>query len=65
MLEQGFEQMRVRVHGDMARIEVLPEDFGRFLDEKFREEVWEKLLSLGFSHVSLDLKGYRTGSMNV
>ncbi|MEY8421642.1 ATP-dependent sacrificial sulfur transferase LarE [Lachnospiraceae bacterium 38-14] len=63
--EQGFLQMRVRVHGDMARIEVLPEDFGRFLDEKFREEVWEKLLSLGFSHVSLDLKGYRTGSMNV
>lgn len=63
--ERGFSQIRVRVHGTMARLEVLPEDFGRFSDEKFREEVWEKFHGLGFSHVSLDLRGYRTGSMNV
>ncbi len=63
--ERGFSQIRVRLHGTMARLEVLPEDFGKFLDVEFREEIWDKFHGLGFSHVSLDLKGYRTGSMNV
>ena len=58
----SFGQLRVRVHGNLARIEVLPEDFSRLMKE--RVEVVEKLKSLGFDYVTLDLQGYRVGSMN-
>ncbi|MBR1658310.1 MAG: ATP-dependent sacrificial sulfur transferase LarE [Synergistaceae bacterium] len=60
----GFRQFRVRVHGDIARIEVLPEDFPRILDEETRLKIYDALRSFGFSYAALDLKGYRTGSMN-
>ena len=60
--ELGFRQMRVRLHGNLARIELLPDDFGKMLD--LREKVCDELKSYGFSYVSLDLKGYRAGSMN-
>ena len=60
----GFVQFRVRIHADMARIEVLPEQFERMLDPKIRMNVTERMHSLGFSYVSMDLDGYRTGSMN-
>ena len=63
-MEQGFRQMRVRVHGNLARIEVLPEDFERLLDPKLRLGITEKLREYGFSYVSLDLAGFRSGSMN-
>jgi len=62
--DQGFRQVRVRIQGQTARIEVLPEEIGRFLEEDFRERAVEELSGCGFSYVSLDLKGYRTGSMN-
>ena len=58
----GFRGIRVRVHGNLARIEVAPEDKGRFL--LTADEVTSKLKELGFSYVTMDLKGYRTGSMN-
>jgi len=58
----GFNPARVRHHGDVARIEVVPEMMDKFM--KHHEEIHEKVTSLGFSYVSLDLKGYRTGSMN-
>ena len=64
LIEMGFVQMRVRVHGTMARIEVLPEDMERFLAPEIREEVCAKLKAYGFSYVTLDLMGYRMGSMN-
>ena len=64
LMDLGFEQLRVRMHGDMARIELLPSDFGRFMQEEIRIPVYNKLKALGFSYVSLDLAGYRTGSMN-
>ena len=64
LMEQGFRQMRVRVHGNLARIEVLPEDFERLLDPKLRLGITEKLREYGFSYVSLDLAGFRSGSMN-
>lgn len=64
LMELGFRQMRVRVHGTLARIELLPEDLPRMLEEPLRMQVYDKLKSLGFSHVSLDLRGYRMGSMN-
>lgn len=60
----GFRQMRVRIHGTMARLELLPEDMPRIMEATLREEVYQKLKEYGFSYVSLDLKGYRTGSMN-
>jgi len=64
LMNHGFEQMRVRIHGKIARIELLPQDINRMLDETFREEVYKELQSYGFEYVSLDLKGYRMGSMN-
>lgn len=64
LMDYGFRQMRVRIHDRMARIEVLPEEFPRLMEEKIRTDVVEKLTSYGFSYVTMDLKGYRTGSMN-
>ncbi len=60
----GFRQLRVRLHGDMARIELPPEDMDRLFRQELAGAVDEKLRDLGFRYVSLDLRGYRTGSMN-
>lgn len=62
LLNAGFKQLRVRVHGTLARLEVLPEDFPRLMT--LRNSIVDKLKSLGFSYVTLDLQGYRVGSMN-
>lgn len=63
--EQGFEPLRVRYHrGDVARIEVAPEAIDRLLDPLFRRQVVERLKSLGFKFVSVDLEGFRSGSLN-
>ncbi len=63
--EQGFQPLRVRYHrGDMARIEVSSDALPKFLDPAFRREVVSKLKALGFKYVSLDLEGFRSGSMN-
>ena len=59
----GFNQLRVRVHGNLARIEVLPEDFLRLIN--LRGNIVDKFKSLGFDYVTLDLQGYRVGSMNL
>ena len=64
LMSLGFRQMRVRLHGKLARIEILPEDFPLILDTEIRSKIYDSLKSYGFSYVSLDLKGYRTGSMN-
>lgn len=64
LLDHGFTQLRVRCHDDVARIEVLPEDRARFLDDGFAKEVYAAFQSFGFAYVSLDLLGYRMGSMN-
>ncbi|MFB6290958.1 MAG: ATP-dependent sacrificial sulfur transferase LarE [Candidatus Bipolaricaulia bacterium] len=62
LLELGMEQFRVRHHGDIARIEVQRSDFDRLLDSG--EKVVSRLKELGYDYVTLDLEGYRTGSMN-
>ena len=62
--ELGFEQVRVRVHGKLARIEVAAENIARFAELSLRENICARLKEYGFSYVSLDLAGYRTGSMN-
>ena len=64
LMDMGFEQVRVRIHGDIARIEIMPSDFIRFLSDDIRITVNNKLKEYGFNYVSLDLQGYRTGSMN-
>lgn len=61
---RGFEQLRVRDHGDLARIEVDPEDLGRLVARPLRDEVVAFLAELGFHHVTMDLRGFRSGSMN-
>lgn len=61
---KGFEQVRVRVHGDSARIEVDRRDVSRLMSAGIRIAVTKKLKSLGFTYVSVDLEGYRTGSLN-
>lgn len=64
LLDLGFREVRVRHHGDLARIEVGTNERSRFFDEEFMEKVYNKLKEIGFTYVSLDMKGYRTGSMN-
>ena len=64
LMSLGFKQFRVRIHGKIARIEILPEDFEKIMQEHTREKIYNELKALGFSYVTLDLKGYRTGSMN-
>lgn len=59
---RGLSQLRVRLHGNTARIEVHKEDMGRILEQK--DAVAERLRSLGFAYVTLDLEGYRSGSMD-
>lgn len=60
----GFKQYRVRIHGKIARIELLPEDMERFMAEDVRKRIYTSYKKLGFSYVTLDIEGYRTGSLN-
>lgn len=64
LMRKGFRQFRVRRHGNLARIELLPEDMARFMAGGLREEAAVQLRAIGFDYVTLDLLGYRTGSMN-
>ncbi len=64
LLQLGFHQMRVRIHGKLARIEVMPQEFERLMQEEVRQQVIARFRSYGFSYVAMDLAGYRTGSMN-
>jgi uncharacterized protein len=60
----GFRQVRVRVHGDIARIEIVPSEFSKLVQPKTVDEVNNYLLELGFRYVTMDLGGYQMGSMN-
>lgn len=62
--EAGIAQVRVRNHAHIARIEVPKEQINRFLSADLREKLVAKLKQLGYTYVTLDLEGYRTGSMN-
>lgn len=64
LLDLKFHQVRVRIHGKIARIEILPQEFPQLLKEEIRLEIYERFRKLGFTYVTLDLLGYRTGSMN-
>lgn len=60
----GFTNLRVRSHGNLARIELAPAETGRMADENLRRAVSDKLKALGFTYVTVDLEGYRMGSLN-
>ena len=58
----GFSQCRVRMHGSIARIEVIKDDMQKLLSN--REDLVKTLRTIGFTYISLDLTGYRSGSMD-
>lgn len=65
LFESGFPGSRVRIHGDVARIECMPGYIEKFIQKNIRDQVVSELKKIGFSYVSLDLEGYRTGSTNL
>jgi uncharacterized protein len=64
LLDMGLRQLRVRHHGSVARIETDEEGFRTLMDHEARERVHGEFREIGFTYVTLDLLGYRTGSMN-
>jgi uncharacterized protein len=64
LLRLGFSQVRVRHHGKTARIEIPPEEIGSLVAPLTRSRVIRRLKAIGFTYVTLDLQGFRSGSMN-
>ena len=64
LLDYGFHQVRVRIHGLLARIEIMPEEFPKLLEKNVREDSAKKFKEYGFTYVTMDILGYRMGSMN-
>jgi uncharacterized protein len=64
LLSEGFRQVRVRHHGEIARIEVPPADLPHFFEGGRNERIVRRLKEIGFRYVTLDLQGYRSGSLN-
>ena len=69
LLDMGFHQVRVRIHGEgeatMARIEVLPQEIPILIEDAKHERIYSYFKEIGFAYVTLDLGGYHMGSMNV
>ena len=64
LLDAGFKQVRVRYHGNLARIETDEEGFRLLEDRALRKNIYDEFKQIGFAYVASDLLGYRTGSMN-
>ena len=64
MKQLGFREFRVRYHGDLARIEVSQNEIDRLFDKSIREAIVKRFKEVGFKFVSLDLQGFRSGSLN-
>lgn len=64
MMSLGFRAVRIRKHDDLARIEVNPLERHRLFDEALLDQIAKELKLIGFSYVTMDLQGYRTGSLN-
>lgn len=64
LLDMGFHQVRVRIHGFMARIEVEPSEIELIIKDDKRQKITEEFKKYGFTYITLDLNGYRMGSMN-
>ena len=64
LFDLGFRQVRVRHHGNLARIEVNPDEMEKLMAQTVREAVYSGIKQAGFTYAALDLRGYRAGSMN-
>ncbi len=64
LLNLGFNQIRVRIQGETARIEACENDFPKLFEKKTRDKIVREFKKYGFTYISADLQGYRTGSMN-
>jgi uncharacterized protein len=64
LFEKGYQGARVRIHEDVARIECFPCLIEKIITDPERKQIVDKLKQLGFRYVSVDMEGYRTGSMN-
>jgi len=62
--EFGFRQIRVRSHGELARIEIAADELPRALQVDMTEALADRIREIGFTYVTLDLEGYRQGSLN-
>ncbi len=64
MMNLGFKSIRVRVHGDLARIEVPKSEIPNLFDDKLLGDVAREIKEIGFKYVTLDISGYKMGSLN-
>ncbi|MFC1557854.1 ATP-dependent sacrificial sulfur transferase LarE [candidate division KSB1 bacterium] len=64
LCEKGFKNVRARHYEEMVKIEVPPDEIKKFMDSNFREKIIKKIKEIGYTYVTLDLEGYRQGSMN-
>lgn len=67
LIDSGFHQLRVRIHENkyiIARIEVEENEFSKLIEKDIKDKIINKFKEIGFDYVSMDLEGYRTGSMN-
>lgn len=64
LLDLGFVQVRVRHHETLARIEITEKQFPKIMEKEIREQILKRFKEIGFTYITLDLTGYRTGSMN-
>lgn len=64
LLDCGFKEMRVRCHGELARIEVGESEIEKLVQPQLRKKIVAALKEAGFMHISLDLEGFRSGNMN-
>ena len=62
--EFGFREFRVRHHDTLVRLEIAPEEMDRVLNKEVLKQLAQRFRDLGFKYVTLDLQGYRSGSMN-
>jgi len=65
LINQGFAQVRVRHHGEIARIEIEKEDFSMLIGKPLMPRIIDEFKKAGYLYVTLDIEGYRTGSMNI
>jgi len=64
LFDMSFKQVRVRLHGNLARIEINSDEMGKLMSPNIRETIYSGIKQAGFTYVTLDLQGYRMGSMN-
>lgn len=64
LLDLGFRQVRVRHHDPLARIEISEDQFPKIMEKDIRDRIFNRFREIGFTYVTLDIAGYRTGSMN-